>query len=153
MAAGILVSKAGMTDATDKVLFEQVANYPKALGMSAFMAGALGFLPGTPALPFLLLATLTGATAYYLDKQQKAARQRAAECLNRSKTRRDCQGCGRTDCQCPAHRPDSPGNRLWLLLPPLINETNRKLTDQIKAFAPSLGQRTWFCYAVNPHSG
>ena len=32
----------------------------------------------------------------------------------------------------------------------LINETNRKLTDQIKAFAPSLGQRTWFCYAVNP---
>lgn len=36
VAAGILVSKAGMTDSTDKVLFEQVANYPKALGMSAF---------------------------------------------------------------------------------------------------------------------
>lgn len=36
VAAGILVSKAGMTDSTDKVLFEQVTNYPKALGMSSF---------------------------------------------------------------------------------------------------------------------
>ena len=67
VAAGILVSKAGMTDATDKVLFEQVANYPKALGMSAFMAVALGMLPGTPALPFMLLGSLTGITAYYLQ--------------------------------------------------------------------------------------
>ena len=69
VAAGILVSKAGMTDSTDKVLFEQVANYPKALGMSAFLALALGMLPGTPAIPFVLLAALTGSTAYYLDKQ------------------------------------------------------------------------------------
>ena len=57
--AGILVSKAGMTDATDKVLFDQLANYPKALGMSSFLALALGMLPGTPAFPFVLLAALT----------------------------------------------------------------------------------------------
>lgn len=87
VAAGILVSKAGMTDATDKVLFEQVANYPKALGMSAFMAVALGMLPGTPALPFMLLGSLTGITAYYLDKQQKIAQQRAAEVLEQEQNR------------------------------------------------------------------
>ena len=77
VAAGILVSKAGMTDSTDKVLFEQLANYPKALGMSAFLALALGMLPGTPAIPFILLATLTGSTAYYLDKRQKEAMAQA----------------------------------------------------------------------------
>ena len=71
VAAGILVSKAGMTESTDKVLFEQLANYPKALGMSAGLAVALGMIPGTPAIPFLILASLTGGTAYYLDKRQK----------------------------------------------------------------------------------
>ena len=71
VAAGILVSKAGLSEATDKVLFDQIANYPKALGMSAFMALSLGLLPGTPAVPFVLLAVLTGVTAYYLDKRQK----------------------------------------------------------------------------------
>ena len=81
VAAGILVSKAGMTDATDKVLFDQVANYPKALGMSAFLALALGMLPGTPAIPFVLLATLTGSTAYYLDKRQKEAQAQAQEVM------------------------------------------------------------------------
>ena len=49
VAAGIMVSKAGMTQATDKVLFDQLSNYPKALGMSSFMAMSLAVLPGTPA--------------------------------------------------------------------------------------------------------
>ena len=82
VAAGILVSKAGMTESTDKVLFEQVANYPKALGMSAGLAVALGFLPGIPMIPFFILAALTGTTAYYLNKQhlaEKALEQAATE--------------------------------------------------------------------------
>lgn len=85
VAAGILVSKAGMTDATDKVLFDQLANYPKALGMSSFLALALGMLPGTPAFPFVLLAALTGGTAYYLNKQQQAAAEQAQAVMEQEK--------------------------------------------------------------------
>lgn len=144
VAAGILVSKAGMTDATDKVLFEQVANYPKALGMSAFMAVALGMLPGTPALPFMLLGSLTGITAYYLDKQQKIAQQRAAEVLEQEQK----QGA----IPKAADEPIANALRIDLIrleigygLLPLINEeTNRKLTDQIKALRRALASELGF---------
>ncbi len=144
VAAGILVSKAGMTDATDKVLFEQVANYPKALGMSAFMAVALGMLPGTPALPFMLLGSLTGITAYYLDKQQKIAQQRAAEVLEQEQK----QGAIAKAADEPianALRIDLIRLEIGYGLLPLINEeTNRKLTDQIKALRRVLASELGF---------
>ena len=144
VAAGILVSKAGMTDATDKVLFEQVANYPKALGMSAFMAVALGMLPGTPALPFMLLGSLTGITAYYLDKQQQRAHQRAAEVLEQEQK----QGAIAKAADEPianALRIDLIRLEIGYGLLPLINEeTNRKLTDQIKALRRALASELGF---------
>ena len=144
VAAGSLVSKAGMTDATDKVLFEQVANYPKALGMSAFMAVALGMLPGTPALPFMLLGSLTGITAYYLDKQQKIAQQRAAEVLEQEQK----QGAIAKAADEPianALRIDLIRLEIGYGLLPLINEeTNRKLTDQIKALRRALASELGF---------
>ena len=144
VAAGILVSKAGMTDATDKVLFEQVANYPKALGMSAFMAVALGMLPGTPALPFMLLGSLTGITSYYLDKQQKIAQQRAAEVLEQEQK----QGAIAKAADEPianALRIDLIRLEIGYGLLPLINEeTNRKLTDQIKALRRALASELGF---------
>lgn len=144
VAAGILVSKAGMTDATDKVLFKQVANYPKALGMSAFMAVALGMLPGTPALPFMLLGSLTGITAYYLDKQQKIAQQRAAEVLEQEQK----QGAIAKAADEPianALRIDLIRLEIGYGLLPLINEeTNRKLTDQIKALRRALASELGF---------
>ena len=144
VAAGILVSKAGMTDSTDKVLFEQVANYPKALGMSAFLALALGMLPGTPAIPFVLLAALTGATAYYLDKQQKIQAQQAQEILEQEEKQGKVTKA--------ADEPIANALRIDLIrleigygLLPLINEeTNKKLTDQIKALRRALAAELGF---------
>lgn len=144
VAAGILVSKAGMTDATDKVLFDQIANYPKALGMSAFMALALGMLPGTPALPFILLAALTGATAYYLDKRQKEAVVQAQAVLEQEQKQGKIAKA--------ADEPIANALRIDLIrleigygLLPLINEeTNKKLTDQIKALRRALASELGF---------
>lgn len=144
VAAGILVSKAGMTDATDKVLFDQVANYPKALGMSAFLALALGMLPGTPAIPFILLASLTGATAYYLDKRQKEALAAAQEVLEQEQK----QGAMVKAADEPianALRIDLIRLEIGYGLLPLINEeTNKKLTDQIKALRRALASELGF---------
>ena len=144
VAAGILVSKAGMTDATDKVLFDQVANYPKALGMSAFLALALGMLPGTPAIPFILLASLTGATAYYLDKRQKEALAKAQEVLEQEQK----QGAVAKAADEPianALRIDLIRLEIGYGLLPLINEeTNKKLTDQIKALRRALASELGF---------
>ncbi len=143
VAAGILVSKAGMTDATDKVLFDQVANYPKALGMSAFLALALGMLPGTPAIPFVLLASLTGSTAYYLDKRQKEVAAQAQEVMEQEQKQVGAKA---------VEEPISNVLRIDLIrleigygLLPLINEeTNKKLTDQIKALRRALAAELGF---------
>ena len=144
VAAGILVSKAGMTDATDKVLFDQLANYPKALGLSSFLALALGMLPGTPALPFVLLASLTGATSYYLDKRQKEAMAQAQEILEQEKK----QGKLAKAAEEPIAntlRVDLIRLEIGYALLPLINEeTNRKLTDQIKALRRALAAELGF---------
>ncbi|MGE7417950.1 flagellar biosynthesis protein FlhA [Methylobacterium tarhaniae] len=64
-AAGLLVSKAGVRGAAARALGRQIANYPKALGMSAGVMLLIGLLPGIPMLPFLAL----GLGAAYLARR------------------------------------------------------------------------------------
>jgi flagellar biosynthesis protein FlhA len=63
-AAGILVSKSGVTGSADKALSAQFTGYPRALGMSAAVMGALAFLPGMPFMPFMGLAGAVGYVAW-----------------------------------------------------------------------------------------
>ncbi len=63
-AAGLLVSKAGVLGSADKALVSQFTGYPKALGMSAAVVGALALLPGMPIIPFLGLAAGVGWLAF-----------------------------------------------------------------------------------------
>ena len=63
-AAGILVSKSGVSGAADKALAGQFTGYPRALGMSAAVMGALAFLPGMPFIPFMALAGGVGYVAW-----------------------------------------------------------------------------------------
>ncbi|QQR39634.1 flagellar biosynthesis protein FlhA [Devosia rhizoryzae] len=63
-AAGILVSKSGVTGAADKALSRQFTGYPRALGMSSAVMGALAFLPGMPFIPFMALSAGVGYLAW-----------------------------------------------------------------------------------------
>ena len=63
-AAGILVSKSGVTGSADKALSSQFTGYPRALGMSSAVMTVLAFLPGMPAIPFLALAGGVGYVAW-----------------------------------------------------------------------------------------
>ncbi len=79
-AAGLLVSKSGVTGAADKALVEQFTGYPKALGMSAAVIAVLAFLPGMPILPFLGLAGGVGYLAFRsTGKKARAEAQKAAD--------------------------------------------------------------------------
>lgn len=142
VAAGILVSKAGMTESTDKVLFEQVANYPKALGMSAGLAVALSFLPGIPMIPFFILASLTGGAAYYLNKQQVIEQAQTQAVLEQEKQ------TGAKAAEEPISnvlKVDSIRLEIGYGLLPLINDdSNRKITDQIKALRRALAAELGF---------
>ena len=83
-AAGLLVSKAGITGSTDKALFSQLTNYPRALALTAFLAACLSILPGMPMLPFLILAAIISFFAWIEFQKQglqeaEEAREAAAE--------------------------------------------------------------------------
>src|SRR5690606_7105688 len=71
--ADLLISKAGVVGSADKALVAQFTGYPRALGMSAVVIGALALLPGMPMLPFLALSSGIGYLAF------RATRKKAAE--------------------------------------------------------------------------
>src|SRR5262245_41668026 len=72
-AAGLLVTKAGVSGAADQALVKQLSGYPKALGMSAAVMIVMAALPGIPTIPFLLLGSGAGALAWFVDKRHKQA--------------------------------------------------------------------------------
>ncbi|HRK24428.1 MAG TPA: flagellar biosynthesis protein FlhA [Beijerinckiaceae bacterium] len=72
-AAGLLVSKAGVTGAADKALMKQLTFYPRALGLSAAVMLVIAVLPGMPMLPFLLLALGAGALARKAEQVNRQA--------------------------------------------------------------------------------
>ena len=73
-AAGLLVSKAGITGSADKAMMKQLSGYPQALGMSAGVMLVLALLPGIPMLPFLALGGGAAVLAWKARNRNGAAR-------------------------------------------------------------------------------
>jgi flagellar biosynthesis protein FlhA len=140
VAAGILVSKAGITGSADKALFAQLGGYPSALGMSSFLMGALALLPGVPMLPFLALAGLTGAAAWKLSQRQVKQAGEVAE-----QKRVADQAPVMEEPISTALQIDTIRLELGYGLLSLINsERGQRLTDQIKALRRQLATELGF---------
>ncbi len=137
-AAGLLVSKAGVTGSADKALFNQLGGYPKALGLCSFLMMAMALLPGIPILPFLALSLLTGGAAYGIAtrKTKAEAQQAAASTLPVAPTEEPIS---------TALHIDNLRLELGYGLLPLINsEKGQRLTDQIKALRRQLAGEMGF---------
>ncbi len=67
-AAGIVVSRAGKESDIGKDITSQVLLNPKAMFTVAGVLLALGFVPGLPHMPFLLISLASGGIAYILTK-------------------------------------------------------------------------------------
>jgi len=132
-AAGLLVSKAGVSGSADKALSGQLTGYPAALGLSATVMGLLSLLPGLPFLPFAVLGAGAGGLAVWA-KRENAKRQIAAVVA---------QAEADAPPPPPAEEPiatalkmDDLRVELGYGLLPLINDNGKggeKLSDQIKA--------------------
>ena len=72
-AAGLLVSKGGMSGKTGAALGEQLGRYPKAFGMVSALLVVLAILPGLPFLPFAVLGGLTGWAGWALNRKTTMA--------------------------------------------------------------------------------
>jgi flagellar biosynthesis protein FlhA len=132
IAAGLLVSKAGVEGAADKALVTQLAMNPLSLGMVSATSGVLAFIPGMPVIPFLAVALAAGALAW--------KRSQAPDVVE---TPLDLAAAG------PVEQEEEPISaslaiddikiELGYGLLALINDLDgRKLTDQIRALRKTL---------------
>ena len=139
-AAGLLVSKAGVTGSADKALMSQLSGYPQALGMSAGVMIVLALLPGIPMIPFLALGGGAAALAWKSVRHKRvAAAAVAAEAA--------APGIAAAAAAATAEEPisttlkiDDLKIELGYALLPLVNgpDGTDRLTEQIKALRRSL---------------
>mgnify|MGYP001337368526 CR=1 FL=1 len=74
-AAGLVVTKAGLTIATERALFGQLGRQPKVLGVSAFLLASLAVLPGVPKFPFFVFAAIAATAAFFVYRQQRIQKE------------------------------------------------------------------------------
>ncbi|MFN3827036.1 MAG: flagellar biosynthesis protein FlhA [Micavibrio sp.] len=137
VAAGLLVSKAGVDGAAETIVFEQFARYPKAMFLSSGVMFTIGLLPAIPALPFFFLGALTGGVAWMNLKKQRAEEAKKIDVEKKQ-----------TKAAAVAEEPISKALamdtiRLELgygLLPLVQGEGSNKLTDQIKGLRRQLAE-------------
>ena len=140
-AAGLLVSKAGVTGSADKALIQQLSGYPKALGMSAFVMVVMSVLPGIPMIPFLALALGAGALAWSAARSQKQTADAEADALDA-----DTLAEPEEEPISTALAIDDVKIEIGYALLPLINgaDGEDRLTAQIKALRRQLASEMGF---------
>ncbi|MFA6265739.1 MAG: flagellar biosynthesis protein FlhA [Pseudolabrys sp.] len=141
-AAGLLVSKAGISGSADKALMAQLSGYPKALGMSGGVMMIMALLPGIPFLPFVALGG--GAVSLAL-----LSARRAKELAAREAGKKDTETKAAQIAEEPistALRIDDLKVELGYALLPLVNapDGTDRLTEQIKALRRSLAAEMGF---------
>ena len=141
IAAGLLVTKAGLNEATEKALFAQFTNYPKVLGVSSFLLVCVSLLPDMPMAPFLALALITGGASYFLGRRER--RRVAAASLAASKAPPEAPVA--EEPIATALRIDNVRLELGYGLLSMINTPRgQRLTDQIKALRRALAGEMGF---------
>lgn len=136
IAAGFLVSKAGVEGSADKAMVSQLATNPVSLGMVSAAAGVIGLIPGMPLLPFAAIAAGAGVLAWRQGRKRlepepvvetAAPAEQAEEPISN------------------ALAIDDVKIELGYALLSLINDLEgRRLTDQIKALRRTLAAEFGF---------
>ncbi|MBO9543373.1 flagellar biosynthesis protein FlhA [Caulobacter sp.] len=135
IAAGMVVSKAGVEGSADKALTTQLAMNPVALGMVSASSGVIALIPGMPIIPFAALSLGAGALAYKRIQDAKKPKPIDPALLEQASA--------------PAEAEEEPISaslaiddvkiELGYGLLTLINDLDgRKLTDQIRALRKTL---------------
>jgi flagellar biosynthesis protein FlhA len=145
-AAGLLVSKAGVSGAADKALMKQLSGYPQALGMSAGVMLMLAALPGIPMLPFLVLGGGAAWLAVSARKRNDKVSAAEAGLAATSPEAAAAAGAAAEEPIAAALKIDDLKIELGYALLPLVNgpDGTDRLTEQIKALRRSLAVEMGF---------
>lgn len=152
IAAGILVTKAGVDGTSDKAVIGQLSRVPTPLAITSVLLFMFALLPGIPKIPFFMLSGLMGYLSYYIYKT--------------AKTRPTTDGSAPGTAVAVAGQPGVPGQpgapvaeekisetlqidnlrlELGYGLLPLINyQKGHRLTEQIKALRKQVARELGF---------
>jgi len=141
IAAGFLVSKAGVEGSADKALAAQLATNPVSLGVVSGAAGLIGLIPGMPLFPFAALAIGAGFMAWRVGRKRlKPVPTEAEIAATAAGPKEDVEEPIGT-----ALSIDEVKIELGYSLLSLINDLEgRRLTDQVRALRRSLAQEYGF---------
>ncbi|WP_445489586.1 flagellar biosynthesis protein FlhA [Rhodopseudomonas sp. RCAM05734] len=144
-AAGLLVSKAGISGAADKALMKRLSFYPQALGMSSGVMLMLAMLPGIPMLPFLVLGGGAGWLAVKAGRHNKVTKA-AEDTAAAAPAAAAAASAAADEPISAALKIDDLKIELGYALLPLVNgpDGNDRLTEQIKALRRSLAVEMGF---------
>lgn len=145
-AAGLLVSKAGVSGAADKALVKQLATMPKSMGLAAMVMGAMSLLPGIPVVPFLGLGLAMAWLAWHLDRTHKDILGDATD-ENPPSSETSPDGMMTDDVPITESlKIDDLKIEIGYALMPLVNSGagSDKLTEQIKALRRTLAGELGF---------
>jgi flagellar biosynthesis protein FlhA len=141
IAAGLMVSKAGVEGSTDQAMAKQFSNYPQGLAMASAVMGIIALLPGMPHLIFASLAGGIGYLSFHAFKNKAAAAKAEVDETESAKV-----------AETTKEEPISSALALDMLrvelgyaLLQLINDVKgHRITDQIKALRRQLAQEMGF---------
>jgi len=140
-AAGMLVTKAGLREKTDKALFGQLSAEPKSMGVASALLLSMGLLPGMPFIPFAMFAGVLGFSAFTISQRVEQKEADTAQLA-----------LDEAEQSVPAEEPitaalaiDQLRLELGYGLLTLINDDSGfRLTDQIKALRRQLAGEMGF---------
>ncbi len=145
LAAGLLVSKSGITGSTDKAIFGQLSKHPQAMALCSFLTLLMAFMPGIPTFPFMVMALISGAIAFALYQSDlfKKSESQAADSISKSDSKNEQEEKEENISSNLAL--DNIRLELGYNLIPLINYSKgHKLTDQIKALRGQMARDLGF---------
>ena len=138
VAAGLLVSKAGVRHAANAALGAQITENPKVLGIVSGVLVVIAVLPGMPFVPFLLIAGLVGAVAFARARRNEDAQAVSTQTAEKEQAASDDE---------PARLLAMDDLRIEIgygLLPLVTQKDGPTLTDQIKSLRRAIAQELGF---------
>lgn len=104
-----------------KEISEQILKQPKALMIGALVLLLMAWIPGFPAIPFIILAILIGGTGYVVSANAKRAAAQAAAGIG-----------GSTDLDIDGHSVVRGGKESYALTLPVVLELGASLSHLIR---------------------
>ena len=155
-SAGLLVTKSGDKGSAEKAILDQVGSNPQALGVTSGILGFMAVMPGIPAIPFFIAASILGIAGFVLYNNRNNLEVASQAAGNKMKAAGGQQIDGQggdaqqteltpEEALAQALKIDMIRLELGYELLPLVNyQKGKKITDQIRALRQQIAKDLGF---------